>query len=1015
MMGTMPERPAERRPTMHVRGISRREVDVLEAVGERLTNAEIAARLYLSERTIESHVSSLLRKLGVANRRELATAAADLVDRSSAVEVTVRPTGTVTFVFTDIVGSTELWDRYPADMPETVERHDNIVRRVIDEHGGHVFSTGGDGFGGVFARAGDALVAAAAVEVAVLAEPWAASTPIRVRIGVHTGEAHERGGDFFGSAVNRAARIMGVAAPFQVLVSSTTAALVADIAAVPELVDVGEHALRGLRQRQRLFELMYAGRPPIAAPVPDLVGTLAAPVVRLVGRGPDQEHVAELLDEHRLVTLVGAGGIGKTSLAEAVASQLAPSFKGGTWFVGLSALARREVVAPTFAAAVGVQPRRDVSITESIVASYRDQHALLVVDNCEHVIDDACRVVEAILRGCPNVKVLATAREPLAIHGERRVDLRSLTVPDEADTPTEIMSTPSAELLIQRAAEAGRRLTVDAGGARTVGALCRVLGGIPLAIELAASQLRMLSPAEVLHRLEAGLGTLTDDRRDAPSRHQTLQATMDWSYQLLGPDERRVFDRLSVFFGGFTVEAAQAVCGGEGLDPTVIVELVWRLMDRSMVQVVDDDDDTTRYILLEPLRQHAFGHLDATERSRLAGRHLVYYRDLAETSVHGIRGPDEAAWVARLNADFQNLRVAVRHGVSTGRLDDAARLVAALHDYAIWRQRFEVGDWARAVLELTGAEQHSSACVLYATAGWGRCIAGDFDAATAYAEQGLLAEHRTRQQCGWLHDVLGHVQFFQANNDAGLEPSHAEIDRARASSDRYRLAYVLADNAMHEYLAGNATIARARADEALLLADAQQCPSLVGIAHAARSMTQLDVDPDEARSSARKAARAAGAVEAGWTKNVVTVWLILLAVDHADRIQDLELARDAIESYRRAGDEVRVRTVVNNCLPVLLRILPAAATVELAELHGACLDRPRMKAALFDAYVEPAIAEIEARLGPAFAEAVQRGRELTTSDAAELTISLLQQALTPHSGHPQSQHASTASVTTNRP
>ena len=788
---------------MRERGISRREVEVLEALGERLTNAEIALRLYVSERTIESHVSSLLRKLGVANRRELATAVAEMVDLPP-VDATVRPTGTVTFVFTDIVGSTELWDRHPDDMPEAVERHDSIIRRVIEEHGGHVFATGGDGFGGVFARAGDAVTAAGEAQVSLLAEGWAERTPIRVRIGVHTGEAHERGGDFFGSAVNRAARIMGAAAPFQVLVSSTTAALVADIAAVPELLDVGEHVLRGLRQRQRLFELMYPGRPPIAAPVPDLVGNLAAPVVRLVGRGPDQALVAELLDDHRLVTLVGAGGIGKTSLAEAVASELASRFKGGTWFVALSALAPGEVVAPTFAAAVGVQPRREVSITDSIVASYRDQHALLVVDNCEHVIDDACRVVEAILRGCPDVKVLATAREPLAIHGERRVDLRSLTVPDESDTPTEIMSTASAELLLQRAAEAGRQLTVDADCARTVGALCRLLGGIPLAIELAASQLRMLSPAEVLQRLDTGLGTLTDDRRDAPSRHQTLQTTMDWSYQLLGPDERRVFDRLSVFFGGFTVEAAQAVCGGEGLDPTVIAELLWRLIDRSMVQVGDDDDDTTRYVVLEPLRQHASGHLDATERSRLAGRHLVYFRDLAETSVNGIRGPDEAAWVARLNADFQNLRVAVRHGVSTGRLDDAARLVAALHDYAIWRQRFEVGDWARAILELAGAEHHPAGCVLYATAGWGRCIAGDFDTATAYAEQGLVAERRTGQECGWLHDVLGHVQFFQASNDAGLEQSHAEIDRARASGDRYRLAYVLADNAMHEYMAGNA-------------------------------------------------------------------------------------------------------------------------------------------------------------------------------------------------------------------
>lgn len=992
-MSGMPALSTGGQPKYREHGITRKEAEVLAALAERLTNAEIAARLYVSNRTVESHVSSLLHKLSATNRRELADTAPEILGTTPASDVTPRPTGTVTFLFTDIIGSTELWDRHPDEMPRAVERHDEILRSGIEDRGGQVFATGGDGVGAVFARAVDAVMAAADAQIALSAEPWSAQTPIRVRIGVHTGEAHERAGDYFGSAVNRAARIMRTAGEAQVLVSSTTAATVADIGGVPDMVDLGERRLRGLRQPQRLFELLYTGHPPSIGAGPGLANNLPSPVVRLVGRDSERALLLELLDEHRLVTLVGAGGIGKTSLAEEVAVEAATGFSGGTWFIGLASLGSGDAVPSAFAAALGVQPRRDASVTESIVASYRDQHALIIVDNCEHVIEDVARVVEAMLRGCPALRMLATSREPLALRGERRLDLLSLAVPGDGDTPAEIAATASVQLLCERAAEAGRHLNLDSDAASVIGELCRLLGGIPLAIELAASQLRVLRPLDALQRLEAGLGVLRDERRDVPDRHRTLHATMDWSYRLLGADEQHLFDRLAVFLGGFTLNAAEAVCSGETVEASDIAELLWRLVDRSMVHI-DDHDGASRYAVLEPLRQHALGHLDPSEQSRLAGRHLTYFRDVAESSTIGIRGSDEAAWVDRLNADFQNLRVAVRHGVSSSRLDDAARLVAALHDYAIWRQRFEVGDWARDVLGLPGAAHHPAASVLFATAGWGRCIAGEFDKAIDLANHGLEAERRTGQECGWLHDVLGHAHFFQANNDAGLDHSHAEIDRARTAGDRYRLAYVLADNAMHQYMAGNSEAARTGADEALALAEAQQCPSLIGVAYAARSMTQLDVDSDEARAAARTAARVASTVDAGWTKNVVTTWLVLLAVDRTDRSSDLVLAREAIDSYWRAGDEVRARTVAYNCLPVLAAVLGPDGVDELAQLHGANQDRPKMKGAFIDEYLTRAIADIESVLGSAaFAAAVGRGRELTTAQALGRTITLLDQAV----------------------
>lgn len=991
-MGNVPRPDDGDRRSLVQRGISRKEAEVLAGLGEHLTNAEIAARQFVSVRTIESQVSSLLRKLDAANRRELAVMAPSLLD-GHVDTGRRRPTGTVTFLFTDIVGSTELWDRETAAMRAAVERHDDVVRAVVEQHHGHLFATGGDGFGAVFARAADAVRAAGDVQAAVLAESWQLSSPFQVRVGVHTGEAHERGGDYFGPAVSCAARVARAAAGSQVLLTSTTADLLGDLTDPPPLRVIGERRLRGLRHPQRLHELLYVQRPAALDSVRTFTSNVPAPSSGLIGRDGDTALVLAALDDHRLVTIVGPGGVGKTTLGETVAQEVASRFHGGTWLVALAPLTDGGAVDAAFASALGVEPRPGMSMTESIVSSYVEQHALVIVDNCEHVIEEASRVVSALLRGCRELTVLATSREPLAVHGERRVDLLPLGVPAMDATPNETASSPAVRLLRERAAEAGRDLRIDESQAPVLAALCRALGGIPLAIELAASQLRALAPGEVLDRLSANRDSLTDRRRDSPDRHRTLGRTIDWSLQLLSNEERQAFARVSVFAGGFTLDAAEAVCGGDDGDGADMAELLWRLVDRSMI-LASEDSGGTRYGVLEPLRQHAWELLSEPERLRLAGRHLSYYRALAERAAPGIRGRDETGWVAELTGELQNLRVAVQHAVRTSRLDDAARMVSALHDYAIWRQRFEVGDWAHAVLELPGADQHPTAPTLFATAGWGRCIAGDFDAAIDLAKRGLAVESHSLS-CGWLHDVLAHADYFRARD--GRSHSHDEIERARADGDRYRLAYVLADSAMHEYMAGALEEGRALADEAVELAEASGCPSILGMAYAARSMSLLDVDPAAARVAARRAARIGASVDAGWVKSVVAVWLLLLAREDDDRSEDLRVTRDALVTYRRAGDEVRVRNVVQSCLPALLVSLSEDDLPELARLHGSSLDRPMMKAAFIDERVEPALGELERRLAGRFNLEVDAGRALTTWDAAARTLDLLDRLLDAHS------------------
>ncbi len=998
MMTSMAEGSTASTSLLRERGVTRREVEVLEALGERLTNAEIASRLFVSERTVESHVSSLLRKLGAADRRELGSTARSVLGKSDSDESAGirRPTGTVTFLFTDIVGSTSLWEMHPEQMRVSLERHDALMLEAVEGRGGQMFSTGGDSFAAVFARAEDAVVAACRAQEALVSESWLVPTPLRVRFGLHTGEAHERSGNYFGPAVNRAARIKGASAGAQVLVSSTTAELVRDVDGIPPLIDLGEQHLPGLRRPQRLFDLLYPGRPAITPRAPaKTAGNLKAAMTSLVGRDEARATAASYLDEHRLVTLIGVGGIGKTSLAEAVAAQIGLRFPDGVWLIELASLHSGDAVAHAFASALGVHPQRDLSVTDAVVASYRDLCALLVVDNCEHVVEQASAVIAAILHGCSRVTILATSREPLGLSGERCSEVAPLAVPDDDAVTPEVAASPAVQVFLARAAEAGREIELDESTAPIIGRLCRLLGGIPLAIELAASRARAILPGEMYARLQAGLGVPADTRRDTPERHRTLAATIDWSYRLLATDEQWMFSRLAVFFGGCTLEAAEAVCTTEDVAPSDVADLVWRLVDRSLIQV-DDDQGTTRYVMLEPLRQYALERLDEAEMARLAGRHLIYFRDLAESSMIAIRGPREADWVRLLNADFENLRVAIRHGVSTGRLDDSARLVAALHDYAIWRQRFELGDWAEGVLDLPGAELHPVSPVLFVTAGWGRCIAGEFEAAIDFADRGLRAERHTSTQCGWLHDVLAHAQFFQGSlaQSDGLEPSRIEIERARRAGDRYRLAYVLADNAAHEFMEGNAETGIIHAAEAFELAQAQQCPSLMSMACVVLSMTHIDDDPAEARRIALDGARIAASVEAAWAQGVAAMWLILLSPENGDPPADLQHARDALDTNRRAGDDVRVRNSALWSMPALVRFLPADATARLAQLYGAIVDRPVMRANFADARLDPALAEIQRRLGPdAFAHAVDSGRELTTSATARLALNLLDEAI----------------------
>ena len=468
----------------------------------------------------------------------------------------LTPSGTVTFLFTDIEGSTPLWDSFPDAMGVALARHDEILRSAIAANDGHVFSTAGDGVGAVFGRAANAIAAALTAQRELSAEPWVGGPVLRVRMGVHTGEADERDGDFFGPAVNRAARIMGAANGGQVLVSDLTAGLVEQVADV-KLVDLGSIELKGVIEPAHVYGVAGDGHEWLDIPLLTgqvTRGNLPRLQTESVGDLADLQRRVANLAQASVVTLTGSGGVGKTRAAIEIGWLVVDEFVDGVWLVELAPVADPDLAVTTIATALGVHLQPGSTMIESIVDWCLGRRMLLIVDNCEHVLDPVIDVVEAIVAGCPTVTIIATSREPLGVAGETVARIASL---DERY---------ATELFVLRAksADAGFEPT-DADGDAIAG-ICRRLDGIPLAIELAAARIRSLSPAELLERLDDRFRLLRGGGRGGLERHQTLRATVAWSYQLLAADAQLLFDRLSVFAGSFDLAAAEAVCAGDDLD-----------------------------------------------------------------------------------------------------------------------------------------------------------------------------------------------------------------------------------------------------------------------------------------------------------------------------------------------------------------------------------------------------------------------------------------------------------------
>ena len=637
--------------------------------------------------------------------------------------MTTFPTGTVAFVFTDIEGSTHLAQTLADDRWASIlARHRALIRAAVAAHGGLEVSTEGDGFFLVFARTSDAVAAVVAAERAISAEPWPEDAVVRVRVGIHTGDGRLDGdGSYIGADVHRAARVAAAGHGGQVLLSQTTSTLVADeLPPGVGLRGLGEHRLKDLRP-ERICQLVIEGERSEFPPIRSLdrrPNNLPTQLTSFVGRDTELRDAAELLRTTRLLTLTGPGGTGKTRLSLQLAADVAERFPDGIWFVALEPVRDPGLIAATILTTLGLveaggRPARDI-----LIEWLAGREVLLVLDNFEQVIDGA-PIVADILRGAPRVSVIVTSRAPLRVSGEQEYPVPGLPAPRDllALSDLEKMNLPAGDrlldaatatqyeavrLFIARAVAVRPDFRVTNENAPAVAGIAARLHGMPLAIELAAARVKLLAPDAILERLEHQLGVLSAGSRDLPQRQQTLRGAIAWSHDLLGPGERRLLARLSVFVSGCELDSAEVVCGPpDELDGVDVIDCLTFLVDQSLVRA-EDVDGGLRFRMLDTIREFAAEQLAASgERDAILARHRAAIVDLVEALTTRLSGDDQRRWLGRLERDHDNIRAVLDRAVAAEDASAAIRIGFAMWRY--WQKRGHLAEARRRLQAMADA------------------------------------------------------------------------------------------------------------------------------------------------------------------------------------------------------------------------------------------------------------------------------------------------------------------------
>jgi len=609
------------------------------------------------------------------------------------------PSGTVTFLFTDIENSTPLWEKYPEQMRSSLSTHDAILKKAVEDNHGIVIKTTGDGIHAVFTTAIDA------VNASVRGQKELQSTDelevqIKVRMGIHTGEAELRDGDYFGGTLNRGARIMSAGHGGQILISEATLQLAKE--RLPKDVvtlDLGDHQLKGLTQPEKIIQISLPGLqqqfPPLKTQS-HAKTNLPTELTTFVGRERELAEAASRFEKSRLLTLIGPGGTGKTRLSIQLGQQLISEFKDGVWLIELAPISDPSLILQAVVPVFDIGDVPGVPLKSIIHDFLREKHLVIILDNCEHLVEASALIAEDFLQVAPNIKIIASSREALGINGETVYRVPSLSLPMEDEVSKDaLMKFEAVQLFIQRANAANRTFQLTDENASYVAQICSRLDGIPLAIELSASRVTVFSPEQIAKRLDDRFKLLTGGSRTALPRQQTLRALIDWSYDILSEEERALLRRLSVFAGGWTFEAAETICNN--LD---VFELLPQLVNKSLVSVKDEYEEP-RYFLLETIRQYARDKLLETgEGEGTRNRHLAYFQAMAETAETEIRTKErELYWYARFRTEFDNIRTAIEWALSSDPFIVGRMLSALSFQMVVAISSREAHQWGEKALE----------------------------------------------------------------------------------------------------------------------------------------------------------------------------------------------------------------------------------------------------------------------------------------------------------------------------
>jgi predicted ATPase/class 3 adenylate cyclase len=676
-----------------------------------------------------------------------------------------------TFLFTDIEGSTSLWERYPEAMRSALAIHDALLRRAIDENSGRTFKTVGDAFYAVFRAPDDGLAAALQAQRALHHEKWKDIPGIRVRMALNTGAADQRDGDYFGPALNRVARLLSAGHGGQTLLSQSAKSALGALPEQIELRDLGERRLKDLARPERIFQILAADLPADFPPLNTLEAVpnnLPTALTNFVGREREIGDVKRLLAATRLLTLTGAGGCGKTRLSLQVGADLLDTFPGGVWFVELAALSDSSRVPRALAVAMSVREQRSKPTLTSIADTVRNKRVLMILDNCEHLIASCAEAAETLLHACPNLRIMASSREVLGIAGETVWRVPSL------------MQREAIRLFCDRVTAIAPAFTFNEQNGSSVIQICQRLDGIPLAIELAAARVKVLHIDQIASRLNDRFRLLTGGSRTALARHRTLRAAIEWSYDLLSDAERELLRRISVFAGGFTLEAAESICSDieDAHSPAQdSLDLLSHLVEKSLVMVERTEYEAI-YSLLDTVRQYSRDRLlESGEIQRLSRRHLDYFLELAERAVPELHGSDQVRWLDRLDRNHENFRAALTwcqadlEGAELG-----LRLAAALSRFWYVRGYFEEGrSWLTEAMARAGAAKRNAEWAnAFRAAGTLAMVQSDYVAARSYLEDSLAIFREIGDGSAVAATLLNLANVAQIQGNLALAQSFSE-------------------------------------------------------------------------------------------------------------------------------------------------------------------------------------------------------------------------------------------------